>query len=208
MYRYFYNPTSMKLVTYLPETLAPNLITLIGFFFSSLPFFVLFGMFGDRFNNIKEIPPWFYILEAVCLLVYRMLDEMDGKQARRTGNASPLGLLFDHGCDSFTMGMQTMIIVKTLQVGDSLLGITTVLFPCASFFFSTLEEYYTGGLFLLPGNGVTDGSLGIYVSMMFMAYFGNDYWKDPYFFVGTPNEIILKDFMAYLCISIQIMIIS
>jgi len=159
-------------------------------------------MFGDRFYNVKEIPSWFYILEAVCLLVYRMLDEMDGKQARRTGNASPLGLLFDHGCDSFTMGMQTMIIVKTLQVGDSLLCIFTVLFPCASFFFSTLEEYYTGGLFLLPGNGVTDGSAGIYVSMMYMAYYHNEFWTKPYLFVGTPNEIILKDFMAFLCIGI------
>lgn len=29
------------------------------------------------------------------------LDNLDGKQARRTGSSSPLGLLFDHGCDAF-----------------------------------------------------------------------------------------------------------
>ena len=31
-----------------------------------------------------------------------MLDNMDGKQARRTGSSSPLGMLFDHGCDALT----------------------------------------------------------------------------------------------------------
>jgi len=33
-----------------------------------------------------------------------MFDEMDGKQARRSGNSSPLGLIFDHGCDAMTVG--------------------------------------------------------------------------------------------------------
>ncbi|KOB70742.1 Choline/ethanolaminephosphotransferase 1, partial [Operophtera brumata] len=30
------------------------------------------------------------------------LDAIDGKQARRTGSQSPLGELFDHGCDSIS----------------------------------------------------------------------------------------------------------
>jgi phosphatidylglycerophosphate synthase len=42
-----------------------------------------------------------------------MLDEMDGKQARKTGNSSPLGLLFDHGCDSFTTALLTIIANET-----------------------------------------------------------------------------------------------
>lgn len=31
-----------------------------------------------------------------------MFDNLDGKQARRTKTSSPLGLLFDHGCDAMT----------------------------------------------------------------------------------------------------------
>ena len=46
----------------------------------------------------------------------------------------------------------------------------------ASFHFSTLEEYYTGGLFLGPFNGVSDGSAGIYFIFIFMMIFGNDFW--------------------------------
>lgn len=37
---------------------------------------------------------------AICLFAYQSLDSIDGKQARRTGMAGPLGELFDHGCDA------------------------------------------------------------------------------------------------------------
>ncbi len=32
------------------------------------------------------------------------MDAIDGKQARRTSSSSPLGELFDHGCDSVSAG--------------------------------------------------------------------------------------------------------
>ena len=90
------------------------MITSIGFLFSSAPFFVLFGNYGTHLYSEKgnEIPNWFFFFEAFCYFMYRMFDEMDGKQARRTGNASPLGLLFDHGLDSMTMGLQAMVCAK------------------------------------------------------------------------------------------------
>jgi ethanolaminephosphotransferase len=34
---------------------------------------------------------------AVGLFIYQSLDAIDGKQARRTGMAGPLGEMFDHG---------------------------------------------------------------------------------------------------------------
>ena len=44
-----------------------------------------------------DVPAWPYVLCGICLFSYSVLDNMDGKQARRTGSSSPLGLLFDHG---------------------------------------------------------------------------------------------------------------
>ena len=38
---------------------------------------------------------------AVLLFLSHTLDGIDGKQARRTGTSSPLGELFDHGCDAW-----------------------------------------------------------------------------------------------------------
>lgn len=46
---------------------------------------------------VEPAPGWVYVMQAVCLFMYSTLDNMDGKQARRTGSSSPLGLLFDHG---------------------------------------------------------------------------------------------------------------
>jgi phosphatidylglycerophosphate synthase len=37
---------------------------------------------------------------------YQNLDALDGKQARRTGNSTPLGELFDHGCDAITTSVR------------------------------------------------------------------------------------------------------
>jgi len=39
---------------------------------------------------------------------------MDGKQARKTGNSSPVGLMFDHGCDSFTAALLTLMMSKMM----------------------------------------------------------------------------------------------
>lgn len=207
--RWFYGPAAKKLVEFLPRRLAPNLITVFGFFFSVLPFILLFSICGTSMKNEPgmAIPRWFYIIEAFCYFFYRMLDEMDGKQARRTGNSSPLGLLFDHGMDSFTMGLQAMVMTKCFQVGDNMQSIIAVLAPCASFHFSTLEEYYTGGLFLGPFNGVTDGSAVIYLVFFFMAIVGNEFWVWPVANAGTPNEIRFVDLVVFLNVVIQAVVI-
>lgn len=64
----------------MPETVAPNLITLVGFMFSIAPFYILFTEYGTDFKNGEiAIPSWFYYFEAFSFLSYRMLDEMDGK---------------------------------------------------------------------------------------------------------------------------------
>lgn len=54
--------------------------------------------------SLFQAPLWAYLLCAVGLFVYQSLDAIDGKQARRTNNSSPLGELFDHGCDSLSTG--------------------------------------------------------------------------------------------------------
>lgn len=53
---------------------------------------------------LPQAPLWAYLLCAVGLFIYQSLDAIDGKQARRTNSSSPLGELFDHGCDSLSTG--------------------------------------------------------------------------------------------------------
>lgn len=66
---------------------------------------------------------------------------MDGKQARKTGNSTPLGLLFDHGCDSLVLMLQGLSIATVLQFGNNTKSLVVYLIGCGPFFFTTLEEY-------------------------------------------------------------------
>lgn len=60
-----------------------------------------------------QAPLWAYLLCAVGLFVYQSLDAIDGKQARRTNSSSPLGELFDHGCDSLSTGQALIAFITT-----------------------------------------------------------------------------------------------
>lgn len=104
---------------------------------------------------------------------------MDGKQARRTGNSSALGLIFDHGCDCFAAGYQPLIFLRLMQVGDNLIAKIMTICILSAFHFITLEEYYSGYLFLPMFNGVSDGSVFIILSSLYSATQGNNMWATP-----------------------------
>ena len=53
-------------------------------------------------------------MTGINYFIYMVFDNTDGKQARRTGSSSPLGMLFDHGLDCVTslivnMALQSML---------------------------------------------------------------------------------------------------
>ncbi|VDN13330.1 unnamed protein product [Dibothriocephalus latus] len=56
-------------------------------------------------EHLQKFWSWSLILAAVCVFVYQTLDALDGKQARKTDTSSPLGELFDHGCDAISTGL-------------------------------------------------------------------------------------------------------
>jgi ethanolaminephosphotransferase len=173
--------------------------------FTVVPFILLLTIFGTNFEG--KVDPWWCYMEAASYLIYRMLDEMDGKQARKTGNSSPLGLLFDHGCDSFTTALLTIMIMKMVQIGNSGFLFYPLLASTMSFYFSTLEEYYIGGLYLGVFNGVTDGSLLVICLFLFSGYYGNDVFKESISIpLGSNDSIFLTyaEVMAYILIISQI----
>ena len=51
----------------------------------------------NQLTRTLKAPAWAYATFALGLFFYQTLDAIDGKQARRTKTASPLGELFDHG---------------------------------------------------------------------------------------------------------------
>lgn len=65
----------------------------------------------------QEAPRWACALCAIGLFVYQSLDAIDGKQARRTGTSTPLGELFDHGCDSISTIFVALSACIAVQLG-------------------------------------------------------------------------------------------
>jgi hypothetical protein len=47
-----------------------------------------------------------------------MVDNADGKQSRRNGTSSALGMLFDHGCDAFGVTFMAIAFGRAIWVED------------------------------------------------------------------------------------------
>ena len=110
------NPFWNWAVRLLPMWMAPNLVTLIGLLIvvgSSMLFLPFDLEMKDAF------PTWTYFVSAAAVFTYMTMDVLDGKQARRTGSSSPLGQMFDHGCDAFSIGFFTITFMKLMQTGDT-----------------------------------------------------------------------------------------
>lgn len=63
------------------------------------------------------LPSAVYLVFTACVWTYSTFDNVDGKQARRTGTSSPLGELFDHGCDSLNCWVMGLVQLASLCAG-------------------------------------------------------------------------------------------
>ena len=73
---------------------------MIGFLFNLIPHLLLVLYLNPDLKG--DLPNWFCYMTGINYFIYMVFDNTDGKQARRTGSSSPLGMLFDHGLDCVT----------------------------------------------------------------------------------------------------------
>lgn len=199
MYINFWSPLADWLVANtLPKTLAANVVTIFGFSWTVIPAIWLFGVYGTNFSNPNgvDIPWWMFIFQSVSYFLARIIDEMDGKQARRLRNGSILGLLVDHGCDAFAMGFFSMILMKIVQGGDNMWTLVSMNMATFGFYVSTLEHYYTANHFMGNGNMVTDGSCLVIALFAGLAFTGNSFFGDPVSDDTTCGLIFVKAMLA------------
>eukprot|EP00494_Astrolonche_serrata_P031070 UN31339 len=125
--------------------------------------------------------PWVCRTYCACLFTYATMDALDGKQARRTGSSSPLGLMFDHGCDCINTTLCITALGCVLQMGYT--PMIALFWSCGAlgFFYTTFEEYYTGMMYLGPINGPTEGLLVIYCALIGTSFQNVDdpFWLQP-----------------------------
>ncbi|KAI1636316.1 CDP-alcohol phosphatidyltransferase [Biscogniauxia mediterranea] len=172
---YILRPYWNAFVELLPLWLAPNMVTLLGFCFVLVNVGLLVIFMPDL---VGPGPSWLYLSFAFGLFMYQTMDNVDGKQARRTGTSSGLGELFDHGIDSLNCTMGSLLETGAMALGTSKSGVFTALCPCLPMFFSTWETYHTHTLYLGYFNGPTEGILIACSVMAISGIYGPDIWKE------------------------------
>jgi ethanolaminephosphotransferase len=163
-----------------PNLFSPHpLLQSIGFLVPVVTYSI--GHYYSPTLGCDGVPSWFYLLSAASMFFYQTMDNMDGKQARRTNSSSPLGEIFDHGCDalnSFFSGITFGVTCCCGTENPALLSVV-LLVPSVVFFTGTFEAYHTGTLVLPVFNGPSEGLLIIMAANFMTFYHGQEWWSWP-----------------------------
>ncbi|CAG61599.1 uncharacterized protein GVI51_K09405 [Nakaseomyces glabratus] len=170
-----------------PMWMAPNLVTLSGLGFIILN--VLTVLYYDPYLN-TETPRWTYFSYALGLFLYQTFDACDGMHARRTGQSSPLGELFDHCIDSLNTTLSLFPVCSMLGCGYSMILIGTQFMVLGNFYLSTWEEFYTHRLFLSEFSGPVEGILLLVFQFILCGLFGTQrVWHTKLLSIHLPLTI-------------------
>ncbi|KAJ6236947.1 bb in a boxcar [Anaeramoeba flamelloides] len=107
----------------------------------------------------ETLPRYVTIFSPLTIAFYYICDNCDGKQARKTDNASPLGQLFDHGIDCVVGLFVIQNTATTLGVGNSMAMYFVLLETLGGFYMTTWEEYCCEKFYLGVINGADEGNL-------------------------------------------------
>lgn len=184
------NPFWNLVVSYIPVWVSPNLLTLLGFA-STLMCLILTCVFMP---TLKEAaPPWVYLANLVLLFIYQTLDAVDGKQARRTNTATPLGQLFDHGCDSFSTVFAALSVLGTVRFGISVASFMLIAILQMQLFMYTWWELHFHEYRCYTGvTGVTEGQLVMMGMNLVSLVFG------PEIFTTSLGDVVPASFLETL----------
>lgn len=172
--KYVLQPFWSRFVNFFPLWMPPNMITFAGFMF-----LVTSALLGYIYSpHLDSAPPrWVHFAHGLLLFLYQTFDAVDGKQARRTNSSSPLGELFDHGCDALACAFEALAFGSTAMCGRNTFWLWVI--AAIPFYGATWEHYFTNTLVLPILNGPTEGLMLIYLSHFFTAFVGAEWWAQP-----------------------------
>ncbi|KAF4226759.1 hypothetical protein CNMCM6805_004158 [Aspergillus fumigatiaffinis] len=176
-----------------PMGMAPNAITLTGFLFVVINFITILW-YNPTLDH--DCPPWVYASCAIGLFLYQTFDAVDGMQARRTRQSSPLGELFDHSVDACNTALGVIIFAGVTNLGQTWATILSLFGATMTFYVQTWDEYYTQVLTLGIISGPVEGVLTLCTVFAFTAYQGGgSFWHRPMLeTIGVPKlDVIPAD---------------
>lgn len=174
-YNYLWSPIAESILKVIPASWAPNAITVAGLLLHVIPTIIL--ALQQPFGS--DAPAWSLWLYGAGVCAYQMLDNVDGKQARKLQNSTPLGMIMDHGCDALglvclTVGMSRVICLDNFNIMLYVFSFGVTF----SFYISAWCQYYSDGvMFLSKVNAVDDGIPIIWISACIAAVVGQAFWR-------------------------------
>ncbi|KAK1409700.1 hypothetical protein QVD17_36229 [Tagetes erecta] len=186
--KYVLQPFWTRFVKVFPLWMPPNMITLTGFMF-----LLLSAVLGYIYSPHLDSPPprWVHFAHGLLLFLYQTFDAVDGKQARRTNSSSPLGELFDHGCDALACALEALAFGSTAMCGRNTFWFWVI--SAVPFYSATWEHYFTNTLILPAVNGPTEGLMLIYMAHFFTSIVGAEWWAQDF-----GNSIPLLSWVPFL----------
>ncbi|XP_039480641.1 cholinephosphotransferase 1 isoform X1 [Drosophila santomea] len=161
------------LVAQTPLWLAPNLITIVGLILNVVTTLILICYSP---NGVEAPPRWTCLLCALGLFIYQSLDSIDGKQARRTNTSSPLGELFDHGCDSISTVFVALSACISCQLGHYPNWLFFQCFCAIALFYCAHWQTYVSGTMRFGRIDVTEAQFSIIAIHLVSAALGPEIW--------------------------------
>ena len=94
--------------------------------------------------------PFSLVFFGACVFTYYTIDNVDGKQARRTQSSSPLGMCMDHGCDVLGVSFIALGVAQLIGVGDEIpILFTSQIAVLGTFWASVWSQYHSKGILIL-----------------------------------------------------------
>ncbi|XP_075030531.1 choline/ethanolaminephosphotransferase 1 isoform X4 [Calonectris borealis] len=162
------------LVGRVPAWIAPNLITIIGLLINIFTTLLLVYYCPTA---TEQAPPWAYIACACGLFIYQSLDAIDGKQARRTNSSTPLGELFDHGCDSLSTVFVVLGTCIAVQLGTNPDWMFFCCFAGTFMFYCAHWQTYVSGTLRFGIFDVTESMLCTIAIQLLTGTLGPWFWN-------------------------------
>lgn len=164
------NPFWTWFASFFPDWMAPNMITFVGLLINVSASILV--VINDPTLEGKS-PDWCYLVAAISLITYLNFDCADGKQARRLHASSPLGQLFDHGCDAINEVFIIMVLASACGAGTSFHTSSILIIQCLAFSLAQILEYHID--LLVVGNkffGTTESILSVALVYCLRGIFG------------------------------------
>ena len=148
-----------------------------------------------------RLPDWSMIFSCFLYFTWLILDNIDGKQARRTHTSSPLGLMFDHQVDAINVTITTTYLSNVLMAPHhSLIYWFIGAFP---FYYTTWETNYTGSMSFPLISAASEGCILIGL-LCFMFYIIGP----EYFIFNTYSGYEYRTLLMYALVVGALMVVG